>query len=280
MILVTGANGQVGTALRSVLGGATFWTREDLDLRFPTSIRPLILAAEPSVVINCAAYTAVDRAEAEPELAFTVNGDAVGELAEACRMAGARFVTISTDYVFDGESPDPYVESSPTNPVSVYGRSKLDGEGQALAAHDDTLVVRTSWVLSGTHPNFVATMLRLSRERSLRVVDDQRGHPTLASDLAVGLATAASSPATGVLHLTNADVVTWYDLAQEALAIAGRDMDAIEPCSTADYPTPARRPTNSVLESERLSELGIGPLPSFRIGLPGLIADLDANGLA
>ncbi len=280
MILVTGANGQVGTALRSVLSGASFWTRRELDLRFPASIRPLILAAEPSVVINCAAYTAVDRAEAEPELAFTVNGEAVGELAEACRIAGARFVTLSTDYVFDGESPHPYVESSPTNPVSAYGRSKLDGEERARAAHADTLVIRTSWVLSGTHPNFVATMLRLSRERSLRVVDDQRGHPTLASDLAVGVAAAATSAATGVLHLTNADVVTWYDLAREALAIAGRDTGMIEPCSTAEYPTPAQRPANSVLESERLPELGIGALPSFRIGLPGLIADLDANGLA
>lgn len=280
MILVIGANGQVGTALRSVMSGATFWTRKELDLSVPSSIRPIILAAEPSLVVNCAAYTAVDRAEEESGLAFTVNGVAVGELAEACRMSGARFVTISTDYVFDGESPDPYVESSQTNPVSVYGRSKLDGEERALAAHDDTVVIRTSWVLSGTHPNFVATMLRLSRERGLRVVDDQRGHPTLAPDLAVGIVEVASSAATGVLHLTNTDVVTWYGLAREALAVAGRDTGTIEPCSTAEYPTPAVRPANSILESERLADLGISALPSFRTGLPDLIAGLEANGLA
>jgi dTDP-4-dehydrorhamnose reductase len=231
------------------------------------------------VIINCAAYTTVDAAETNRDLAFAVNAVAVGEMADAARHIGARFVTISTDYVFDGSSPDPYVESSETNPVNVYGASKLAGERSAFEVNAESLIIRTSWVLSGTHPNFVATMIRMARERSFAVVDDQMGHPTLVPDLADAIIAAVESEVTGVLHLTNSGVTTWYQLAREAVVLAGIDPDVISPCTTADYPTPARRPINSVLHSERLVAEGLDPMPPYAEGLGALVGDLEANGI-
>jgi dTDP-4-dehydrorhamnose reductase len=280
VIVVTGAGGQLGTAFRQLLGSVpVYLTRGDLDLQDGDAIERTILELQPSVVINCAAYTAVDAAETNEALAFAVNADAVGSLARATAVCGARFVTVSTDYVFDGTASDPYVESSRIDPINVYGASKLAGERAALGANNETLVVRTSWVLSGTHPNFVATMIRLARQREISVVADQIGHPTLATDLAKGIVAALDVHATGILHMTNTGVTSWYGLAREAVEIAGIDPARITPCTTAEYPTPAKRPANSVLGSERLSALGLAPLPPYIDGLGGLIKDLTANAI-
>lgn len=280
MIVVTGSDGQLGTAFRQLLGiGPAYLTHSDLDLQNGDAIQRTISELQPSIVINCAAYTAVDGAETNEALAFAVNADAVGSLARAAATCGARFVTVSTDYVFDGTASDPYLESSPTEPINVYGASKLAGERAALDANEETLIVRTSWVLSGTHPNFVATMIRLAREREISVVADQIGHPTLATDLAGGIFAALDVHATGILHITNTGVTSWYGLAREAIEIAGIDSARITPCTTAEYPTPARRPPNSVLNSERLTALGLAPLPLYRAGLGGLIKDLSTNAI-
>jgi len=280
VIVVTGARGQLGTAFRTLLGErATYLERNDLDLTDTGSIRSTIESLDPTIVINCAAYTNVDDAETNEMLAFRVNAEAVSEMAGATAAVGSQFVTISTDYVFDGTSRVPYVESNATNPINVYGASKLEGEGLARAANPATLIVRTSWVLSGTHPNFVATMLRLGRDRALKVVDDQIGHPTLVDDLALGIQRALDARATGILHLTNTGTVSWYELATEALAIGGLDVGNLSGCTTAEYPTPARRPQNSVLDSQRLEELGIEPLPPYRAGLERAVHDLARNGV-
>jgi dTDP-4-dehydrorhamnose reductase len=280
LIVVTGSDGQLGTAIRRALGdSAVYLTRRDCDLEDIDALRKMVADFNPRVLINCAAYTAVDAAEANESRAFAVNADAVGVLAEATATCGARFVTVSTDYVFDGTAPDPYVESSQTHPINVYGASKLAGERAALDANDETLIVRTSWVLSGTHPNFVSTMIRLARERDLSVVADQIGHPTLATDLAEGIVVALDAHATGVLHITNAGVTSWYGLAREAVEIAGLDPARITPCTTAEYPMPAKRPANSVLDSERLPGLGLAPLPLYIDGLGGLVAELRDNAI-
>lgn len=275
MIVVTGAGGQLGTAFRLLLGErATFLTRADLDFTDLDAIGPAVEALAPSAVVNCAAYTAVDAAEGDRETARTVNSLAVERLAAACAAIGARFVTFSTDYVFDGTSPDPYVESSPTGPLSVYGATKLEGERRALAAHPDALVVRTSWVMSGTHANFAATMLRLVRGGDVRVVDDQRGHPTFVSDLAPATLSALDAGATGLLHLTNAGTATWYEVARQVVSIAGFDQERISPCSTAEFPRPAPRPANSVLASERLDALGLAPMPHYAAAMERAVRQL------
>ena len=274
MIVVTGASGQVGTAFRAVLPDARFLTRADLDLSDLTAIPTVLRTLAPTLVVNCAAYTAVDRAEAEIEQAELVNGRAVGVMAEVTAELGAQFVTYSTDYVFSGNGTRPYVESDPTDPVNAYGRSKALGERLALEANPRALVIRTSWVISGTHPNFVATMLRLSRERPLRVVDDQLGCPTVASDLAVATAAAIEKRASGLLHLTNQGPTTWFGLARRAVELAGIDPERIQPCATADYPTPARRPAYTVLGSERRDVLGVEPLPPWEESLPKVVEQI------
>jgi dTDP-4-dehydrorhamnose reductase len=274
VILVTGGTGQLGTAFRELLPGAAFPSRSRLDLSRPGDLAEQVARFHPTAVINCAAYTAVDRAEEEEDLATVVNGDAVGVLARCAAELRIPFVTFSSDYVFDGAARHPYVESSPTNPVNAYGRSKLAGEAAAFAAYPEALVVRTSWVISGTHPNFVATMLRLAAQRELSVVDDQHGCPTIASDLAGAVLDAMERRVAGVLHLVNAGTTTWFGLARTAVAEAGLDPARITACSTAEYPTAARRPAYSVLDSERLASLGLDPLPEWRTSLPGVVASL------
>jgi dTDP-4-dehydrorhamnose reductase len=274
MILLLGASGQVGTAFRTFLSDFRNPSHDEVDLASLTKrrAREVLSDTNPDLVINCAAYTAVDRAEKEPELANMVNGHAVGILAEVTDEMGIPLVTFSTDYVFHGEGKRPYVESDPTDPINAYGHSKLIGELLALEANPRALVVRTSWVISGTHPNFVATMLRLAGEgRTVTVVDDQKGCPTVAGDLARATMAAVDAGAHGLLHLTNSDETTWFDLAREAVRSAKLDPNLIQPCSTEDYPTPAKRPVYSVLGSERSEALGVDSLPSWRQSLPGLV---------
>jgi dTDP-4-dehydrorhamnose reductase len=237
-------------------------------------IDELITAYEASAVVNCAAYTAVDQAETEEELATRINGSAVEVLARATAARSLPLVTFSTDYVFGGTSKRPYREDDPTDPVNAYGRSKSVGERLALSANPQTLVIRTSWVISGTHPNFVASILRRARAgMTLQVVDDQHGCPTVADDLATATVNALSRGASGLLHLTNQGATTWFHLAREAVDVAGLDPGQVSPCSSADYPTLARRPNYSVLDSSRGQGLGID-LPHWKESLPKLVERL------
>ena len=272
MIFVTGANGQVGTAFRSLLPDATFFGRSQLDLRDTVAIGPALAEVEPDVIINCAAYTAVDRAEGDEATATVVNGTAVGEMAAYAAAAAIPLVTYSTDYVFDGTGSHQYVESSPTAPINAYGRSKLVGELAALDRHAYALVIRTSWVISATHPNFVGTMIDLAGTRSLTVVDDQWGCPTVAVDLARATLEALEQRVSGILHLTNRGATTWYELARRSLELAGLDPELVQPCATADYATPAPRPAYSVLGSERRSAVGVEPLPRWEGSLEAVVA--------
>jgi len=276
-MLLLGETGQVGTALARQLDQVTAPSRAEFNLMDVTrdEIERLLDEARPSVVINCAAYTAVDKAESQVEVANQVNGSAVGLLAEVSAGAGVPFVSFSTDYVFDGRSTLPYVESSTPNPINVYGQSKLTGERMALAANPMTLIIRTSWVISGTHGNFVATMLRLAQEgRPTRVVNDQHGSPTVADDLAIASMEAIEKGATGLLHLTNQGATTWFDLARAAVTEAMLDPNLVSPCTSAEYPTPAPRPAYTVLESERRTELEINPLPPWEDSLPAVVKQL------
>ncbi len=272
MIVVTGADGQLGTAFKKVLSSDdAYLTRADLDLTDLGSIGPILKALQPTAVINCAAYTAVDAAEADEDLANTVNGHAVEELAKFCRSAGARFVTFSTDYVFDGSKEGGYVESDVPNPINAYGRSKLFGEGLALVADPDALIIRTSWLLSGTHHNFASTMLRLVAEGDVSVVNDQFGRPTLVDDLAPATLEAMDDGLTGILHLTNSGVTNWFELARQIADIAGLDSGRVHPCTTAEYPTLAPRPASSVLDSERLSNAMLPYEPSLTTAVHSLL---------
>jgi len=273
--VVTGASGQLGTAFGRLLPEAMLLSRRDLDLDRPEHVFDALAVLRPSALINCAAYTAVDAAEANQDEAFRVNAAAVGEMARYASGAAIPFVTFSTDYVFPGDATEPYVESTPTSPINAYGSAKLAGERLALSVNPRSLIVRTSWVISGTHRNFVATMIRLAGERDVvRVVNDQQGRPTVAADLAAAAHTALESEVTGILHLANAGATTWFGLAREAVALAGFDPERIQPCPTTDFPTPARRPAYSVLGTERGGETGVTPLPHWKDSLPRVVAAL------
>ncbi len=272
---MVGAAGQLGAEMAGLLGDrAAPLTRADLDLADLERIEPMVAGLAPDLVINCAAYNDVDRAEAEPDAARLVNALAVERLAVAARRAGAGFVTLSSDYVFDGTASAPYVESSPPSPVNRYGASKLEGERLALAAHPGALVVRTSWVLSGRPGNFAAAMLRLAAGGPLRVVDDQVGSPTMVSDLAPAVLAAVEAGAAGLLHLTNQGELSRFELAREVLELAGRDPGLVSPVSTAEFGAPADRPRYAKLGSERLPLWELDPLPHYRPGLAKAAAAL------
>ncbi len=252
--IITGGRGQLGTCLQATApDGVTVLAlgSADLDITDRTAVEALFDAEKPDLVLNAAAYTAVDRAESEEAQARAVNTDAVGILADAARTHGARFVHVSTDFVFDGSAGTPYRPDAPTNPLSAYGRTKLGGE---LLAGPDALVVRTAWVYAPTGGNFVRTMLRLMGERpEVRVVADQIGTPTYAPALAETLWTLANRSVTGIHHYTDAGVASWYDFAvaiQEEAVAAGllNQTVPIVPIATADFPTPAHRPSYSVLD--------------------------------
>jgi dTDP-4-dehydrorhamnose reductase len=276
-MLITGGTGQLGTAMRRLVPDADFPVRTELDLSDPAGVAAYLERTRPDAIVNCAAYTAVDRAEEEEDLATVVNGLSVGTMARYAAAAAIPFVTFSTDYVFDGTATEPYLESHPTDPINAYGRSKLIGEQAALEAHEGALVIRTSWVISGTHPNFVATMLRLAAERdTLSVVADRRGCPTCVEDLAPAALSALRSGASGLLHLTNSGETTWHELASTAIAEAGLEA-TVTPITTDEYPTPAKRPAYSVLGSERRDHLGLAPLPDWRETLPKVVAALRSR---
>lgn len=268
-VVVTGAAGQVGRALRDTCPNDVTMVglpREQLDLGNHSAIAGTMKELRPDVVINAAAYTAVDKAESEPQAAFAINAEAVGALASACRAVDAKLIHISTDFVFDGTKSRPYSPSDAPNPLNVYGASKAQGERRVMDTEGlDWLIVRTAWVYASQGRNFLLTMLRLLRERSVvNVVCDQIGTPTSAKSLASALWCAAKveGPAE-VLHYTDAGVASWYDFAVAIYEEARSSQlvsGAVEivPISTDQYPTLARRPSFSVLDKSRtLERLGI-----------------------
>lgn len=283
-ILLTGGNGQVGSALQATLpqlGDLTALGRSEIDLSNADSIREAVRAAKPDVIVNAAAYTAVDRAETEAAAAFAVNRDGPAVLAQEAARHGALLVHFSTDYVFDGEKDAPYRESDAPNPLNTYGRSKLAGEQAIQASGCRHLVLRTSWVYAAAGRNFLLTMLRMANGRKeLRVVDDQRGAPTSSYMIARGTAQAiaAAAPdrsAGGLYHMTAGGNTTWCGFAR-AIFEARKLAVAVTAISSDDYPTPARRPHNSVLDNARLAQrLGVR-LPSWDEGLREVLGRLQA----
>ncbi len=285
-VLITGASGQVGSALlRSVPPQTELHalTHQQLDISDAGAVRAAVAAFEPQVILNAAAYTAVDKAESEPFLADAINAQAPQHLAEAAQsIDGCRMIQISTDYVFDGCAAAPYRARDATHPLSVYGRTKLAGEQAVLEVlAERAVVLRTAWVYAAQGKNFLLTMLRLMRERgAVRVVADQKGTPTAAASIARALWRIAELPRVhGVLHWTDAGVASWYEfasaIAEDALA-AGLLSQEVEvtPIVTADYPTAAHRPANSVLDTrESAAQLGLKP-EHWRRNLRATLAEL------
>lgn len=281
MILVFGQTGQVARELARRAPEARFVGRDEADMARPEQAAALIHAVGPSVVINATAWTAVDKAEAEPEAARVVNAEAPGAMARACAEEAIPFLHVSTDYVFDGSGDTPRSEAAATGPLGVYGATKLAGERAIAKEGGNWAVLRTSWVFSAHGANFVKTMLRLGAEReSLNVVADQIGGPTPAGDIAQALLTMAArmhgdAPAPGIYHFAGAPDVSWADFAREIMAQAGLPC-VIRDIPTTDYPTPARRPLNSRLDCGRIErDFGIRR-PDWRAGLRDVLKELSA----
>jgi dTDP-4-dehydrorhamnose reductase len=305
-ILLTGKNGQVGAELALVLprlGEVVALDRQQLDLSRPDDIRRTIQEIRPALVVNAAAYTAVDQAEKEVAIAQTINADAPALMAQEAKKIGAGLVHYSTDYVFDGSKRSPYEESDPPSPVSVYGRTKLAGEQAIRDVGLPHLIFRTAWVYGTRGRNFLLTILRLASEREeLRIVRDQIGTPTWSREIARGTVSVLGQLSkdrkgelslpeiSGVYHMTAAGVTTWYDFAEAILdeashaprnlswlatATGGRALIAkrISPITTAEYPTPARRPAYSVLSNSRLAQRFGIELPNWRTQLHSAMID-------
>jgi dTDP-4-dehydrorhamnose reductase len=279
-VLVLGAGGQLGTELArvcSTLGDEVVAAaRDEVDIADGARLRDVVRSQRPNVVFNAAAYTAVDRAEDEPDRAELVNGRAVGRLAEVCRDLVVPVVHFSTDYVFDGSAHSPIPEDAPTSPVNAYGLSKLHGEQALLRSGADGYIVRTGWLYGAAGPNFVRTVLKVTREKGeMAVVDDQEGAPTWARDLAVASRRLVDVGSPGVYHLTNSGQCTWFDVATEVARLAGIGA-RIRPIQTSEYPTPARRPAYSVLANQRWAVLGEPPLRPWNEALGEYVAEMMA----
>ncbi|KPH81496.1 dTDP-4-dehydrorhamnose reductase [Bosea vaviloviae] len=289
-IVVTGREGQVARALveRAAGAGAMLVAvgRPELDLERPETIGPALAAARPDVIVNAAAYTAVDLAESAEATALAVNGAGAGEVAAAASRLGVPVIQISTDYVFDGGLGRPYREDDATGPISAYGRSKLAGEQAVAAATPDHAILRTAWVYSPFGRNFVRTMLRLGTERSeVGVVADQIGSPTSALDIADAVLAVArnlverpdDAALRGIFHMAAQGEASWAEVAEAAFAdakAAGRKPVQVKRIATSDYPTPARRPANSRLDGARLASIHGVSLPHWRGSLTTCVARL------
>lgn len=292
-ILVTGRQGQLVRSLQEQsarLPDVELLTvgRPKVDLTEPGALRAAILAEAPDLVVNAAAYTAVDQAENEPELARRINADAAAEAAEAARAVGVPIIQVSTDYVFDGDASAPIDETRPTAPINVYGATKLAGEEAVRASNPDHLLLRTAWVISPFGRNFVSTMLGAARSRpELTVVSDQRGSPTSALDLADAILHAANQLGGGgsnllgqTFHLAGNGEASWFELAQaimEEARAAGLPAAQVRPIPSSDWPTPARRPAYSILDSRRFAQASGFTMPHWRSSLRPIVARLAAG---
>ncbi|MBR0102883.1 MAG: dTDP-4-dehydrorhamnose reductase [Selenomonadaceae bacterium] len=278
MILVTGITGQLGFDVvkelerRGVEVVGT--TRNELSLTTEAGAKDFILEQKPEVVIHCAAYTAVDKAESESELALTVNGFGTRWVAEACREVGAKMIYVSTDYVFGGDGHTPYEVHDEKKPVNIYGYSKLLGENSVSTILERHFIVRVSWVFGINGKNFVKTMLRLAETKDkLRVVNDQIGSPTYTVDLARLLADMAGTEKFGTYHASNEGFCSWADFAKEIFEQAGLSVE-VEGIPTIEYPTPARRPFNSRLSKKSLDEASFERLPTWQDAVKRFLAEL------
>jgi len=260
-ILVTGANGQLGQEFRKIATlflqcNFIFVTKEQLSITDEDAVNIFFKNNPIDICINCAAYTAVDKAETERDLATSVNATAVGYLAKACRIYNAKFIHISTDYVFDGNGTKLYTENDQTNPVNFYGDKKLEGETIALKENEETIIIRTAWVYSSYGNNFVKTMLKLMKEReSIGVVNDQFGCPTYAADLARAIMQIITfnNFISGIYHYSNKGKISWYDFAKE-ISLQTKSHCVVNGITTAQFPTPAARPSYSVLDTTKIAD--------------------------
>ncbi len=267
-LLITGADGQLGRALRRLIDAdpryrAVYTDVDTLDLTDPQAVDRYVAETAPDFIVNCAAYTAVDRAEAEEALCARVNTEAVGHIAAAARSHKCRVIHISTDYVFNGENYKPYTESDKPDPCSAYGRTKLRGEGILMSLCPDSIIIRTAWLYSEDGNNFVKTMLRLGAEKQeIGVVADQIGTPTYAGDLASAVMSVISveNPQPGIYHFTDEGAASWYDLAIAVMRRAALPC-RVKPLLTRQYPTPARRPHYSLLDKTKIKD-------TFNITIP------------
>ena len=281
MILVTGITGQLGFDVAKELErrGENFigTTRKDFDLSKPDEVKNFIIEKKPSTVIHCAAYTAVDKAESEAELALTVNGLATRKIAEACREVGAKMLYVSTDYVFGGDGETPYEISDEKAPQNIYGKSKLLGEDSVIALLREYFIVRISWVFGSNGKNFVKTMLNFDKRRKkISVVDDQIGSPTYTADVAPLLVDMINSDKYGIYHATNEGFCSWAEFAEEIFKQAGREI-TVEKIPTSDYPTPAKRPFNSRLSKKTLDAAGFKRLPSWQDAVTRFLKEIDSK---
>ncbi len=281
---MTGAGGQLGTDLQAVFAAAAHHEllavdHARLDVGDRDAVSALVGAYAPDLIVNAAAWTAVDACEADPDRAWRVNALGARHLAEAAARAGAHLLQVSTDYVFDGTRAEPYVEWDPPGPLSVYGRSKLGGEREVAAACPGATIVRTSWVCGPHGSNMVKTILRLAEGGGpLAFVDDQRGCPTFTDDLAEALYRLGVARRSGVFHVTNQGATTWYHFARDVMSAAGQDPGRVRPITTAalDPPRPAPRPANSVLDNAALRLAGDRLLPDHHEALERTVRRLRA----
>ncbi|MGS2806210.1 dTDP-4-dehydrorhamnose reductase [Nocardia sp. MW-W600-9] len=266
-LIVTGARGLLGREILRLAPASSGYGRAELDITDRAAVDAVL--SPGAVLLNCAAYTAVDAAETDRDAAFAANATGPAVLAAACAAAGARLIHVSTDYVFPGTARTPYEPGDPTGPATVYGRSKLAGEQAVRELSPDAQVVRTAWVYSGVEGDFVATMRRLERERdTVTVVDDQLGSPTSAADLAAALLELSTRPdAPRVLHATNSGTATWFDLAVAVFTEVGADPARVLPCDSSAFPRPAPRPAYSVLSPAAWDAAGLTPLRPWRSAL-------------
>jgi dTDP-4-dehydrorhamnose reductase len=272
--LILGGSGQLGIALSEELAqrGIVFkaWGRQELDITKEPIVRDVIAALSPSVIINCAAWTDVDGAEANEDLAFLVNSQGVANIATAAKACGAKFIQISTDYVFSGGSEQPWKETDPKQPLSAYGRSKTSGEDKALAVYSQgTYIIRTAWLYSPWGKNFAKTMSKKAlRNEPVKVVNDQFGQPTSAIELArsiVELILSTAKP--GIFHATNSGEASWFDFAQEIYRLLGKSHSLVESVGSDSYTRLAQRPSNSVLSNQNWVESGLTPMSNWKLAL-------------
>ena len=285
-ILVTGANGQLGNCLQKELSSDSshevIYTDADaLDITDSQALNRFLEDHPVDVVVNCAAYTAVDRAEADTLKAAGINTAAVGNLGQAAAKFGIKVIHISTDYVFSGENYRPYEENDEPYPQSIYGRTKLEGEGLLTSFCNDAIIIRTAWLYSEFGNNFVKTMLRLASEKKeINIVSDQIGSPTYAGDLAVAIHTIINSNKwqPGIYHFTNEGVASWYDFTKTIFEIAGKKVK-VNPIRTIEYPTPAKRPLYSVLSKNKIKNTFGLEIPYWRDSLKRCIEKLPSTSL-
>lgn len=285
-ILVTGANGQLGTEINDLAVAYPgyewiFCTREQMPLDDEKACIDFLAAAKPQFVVNCAAYTAVDKAELpeEKESLFAINATTVKEIAAFCKEKDIRLIHISTDYVFAGTGSVPYKETDVTDPVNIYGASKLAGEQYITAVNNDAVIIRTAWVYSRYGKNFVKTMLRLMQEKpAISVVNDQIGTPTYAADLAQAIVTIINTPEwhPGIYHFSNEGIISWFDFALAIKALSHSNC-TVNPIPTSSFPTPAKRPAYSVLDKTKIKTTFAIHINNWRDSLAGCLQKIQDN---